>query len=456
MTRTQAEDRYSCYIDGLDCPDCASKIENQISRLPGVKEARISVIDSRLDVKFEDDSGGPGEIEEAIKSLGYGLNRKGDHAGDVAPRFHLSTRTRWILTSLSGLFILTGLACKLLAFPDQFEKLSYLIAIVLSGPPIFKKGLLATWNRNLDMNFLMSVAVIGAISIGEWIEGTAVIFLFSLANLLESHTISKARKAIEALMDLTPKVANLRRNGTEVAVPVEEVEVGELVLVRPGEKIPVDGRIVTGTSNVDQSTITGESVPVMKSEGSQVFAGTINGRGFLEIEAEKKSEDTTLSRILHMVEEAQVQKAPAQRSVDRFSLVYTPIVVIAAIAVAVVPPLVFNLQLDVWLYRALVLLVVACPCALVISTPVTIISGLTSAARQGILIKGGAFLELTSQLKVIAFDKTGTVTYGRPEVVGVQCYNAATTELDILRLAASLELRSEHPLAEAILKTGSK
>jgi Cd2+/Zn2+-exporting ATPase len=452
MIQTKAEDRYSCYIDGLDCPDCASKLENQISRLHGVKEARISVIDSRLDVKFEDDSGEPGEIEKAIKSLGYGLNRREDHTGGAAQGLSLSTRTRWILTSLSGLFILTGLSCKLLAFPDQLEKLSYLIAIILSGPPIFKKGLLAIWNRNLDMNFLMSVAVIGAISIGEWIEGTAVIFLFSLANLLESHTISKARKAIEALMDLTPKVANLRRNDSEVAVPVEEVEVGELVLVKPGERIPVDGRIVIGTSNVDQSTITGESVPVMKSEGSQVFAGTINGRGFLEIEAEKKSEDTTLSRILHMVEEAQVQKAPAQRSIERFSLVYTPIVVIAAVAVVVVPPLVFNLPFDVWLYRALVLLVVACPCALVISTPVTIISGLTSAARQGILIKGGAFLELTSQLRAIAFDKTGTVTHGRPEVVGVHRYNAATTELDILRLAASLEVRSEHPLAEAILK----
>jgi Cd2+/Zn2+-exporting ATPase len=456
MTEEQAEGRnYSCYIEDLDCPDCASKIERQIAAIHGVKRVRISVINSRLDVVFENNLSGPDEVEQAIKSLGYGFNSRGADTGKIRPLPVPSTKSKWLLTGLSGLIILAGVFVNLTDIPDLFANILYLAAILLSGPPIFKKGLLAIRNRSLDMNFLMSVAVIGAIAIDEFIEGAAVMFLFSLANLLESFTISKARKAIESLMDLSPKQATVKRNGTETKVPVEELGIGETVFVKPGEGIPVDGRIVSGTSNVDQSPITGESIPVSKSVGNHVYAGTINKQGFLEIIVEKEADDSTLSRILHMVEEAQVQKAPAQRAIDRFSRIYTPLVVLAAIVTAVLPPLVFAQPFDVWFYRALVLLVVACPCALVISTPISIISGLTSAARQGILIKGGAFLELMGQIDAVAFDKTGTVTHGRPEVTGIHRFDGNISERDLLKILANLESRSEHPLAEAILKKAS-
>ncbi len=443
---------YSCYIRDLDCPDCASKLEGKISGMTGVRQARISVVSKRLDVTFDDDAGRPEDIRKTLKSLGYDVDDKESIPEKAGSRAEHSTRTRWLLTALSGLSILAGITAKLLAISPAVPIVFFSLSIILSGPPTFMKGILAIRSRSLDMNFLMTVAVIGAVLIGEWIEGAAVVFLFSLANLLESFTISRARKAIESLMELTPRAAIVRREGVEVKVPVEEIRIGELVLVKPGERIPVDGSIMSGTSNVDQSPITGESMPVRKVSGSLVFAGTINGSGFLEITTDKKSEDTTLSRILHMVEEAQVQKAPTQRFIDRFSRIYTPMVVLAAVALACLPPLLLGLPFDVWFYRALVLLVIACPCALVISTPVTIISGLASAARQGILIKGGAFLEQTASLKAIAFDKTGTITFGRPEVTGIHRFNQTLSERDLLQIAANLEAHSEHPLAEAILR----
>ncbi len=470
MTGKPAESKvYSRFINGLDCPDCASKIEDRVSRIDGVAEAHISIVNSRLDVRFEELADSASEVERVLSSLGYGAGDSDIRGGKARPWDGASSRLRWLLTVVSGLFILLGaVGSRIFGLPDyfslpegaagavpgfqvSFSTLFYLISVLLSGPPTFRKGILAIRNRNLDMNFLMTVAVVGAIAIGEWIEGAAVVFLFSLANLLESFTMSKARNAIESLMDLSPKMATVKRDGKEIKVPVEDVNVNELVLVKPGGRIPVDGSIRTGRSNVDQSTITGESTPVPKEEGSPVFAGTINGQGFLEVVVEKKSEDTTLSRILHMVEEAQVQRAPAQRFIDRFSRFYTPLVVAGAVAVALVPTLLFQLPFDVWFYRALVLLLVACPCALVISTPVTIISGLASAARQGILIKGGAFLEEASRLNAIAFDKTGTITHGRHAVTGVYRYGESS-ELEILQLAATIETLSEHPLARAILE----
>jgi Cd2+/Zn2+-exporting ATPase len=451
--RTEAEDRYSCFIKDLDCPDCASKLENQISRIEGIRRVRISVVNSRLDVIFDGDSrAGRDEVIRTLNALGYGIAETGSSAVRAAEQSDTSARTRWLLTGLSGAMILAGVAGKVLRGPGALTILALLSSILLAGPPIFRKGILAIRNRSLDMNFLMTVAVIGAVAIGEWIEAAAVVFLFSLANLLESYTIGRARKAIESLVDLTPRVANILRNGREIKIPAHEVRVGEQVRVRPGERIPVDGQIVSGTSSVDQSPITGESVPVRKDVGNPVFAGTINGRGFLEIIVEKESEDTTLSRILHMVEEAQVQKAPAQRTIDRFSRIYTPFVVIGAIAVATLPPLALGQPFHDWFYRSLVLLVIACPCALVISTPVTIISGLTAAARRGILIKGGIFLERIGDLTAIAFDKTGTVTFGRPQVTGIHRFDEKIWDRDLLQLAADCEARSEHPLAEAILR----
>jgi Cd2+/Zn2+-exporting ATPase len=446
--------RYSCFIRDLDCPDCASKLEGQISRIDGVRRARISLVDSRLDVFFDGD--GRAHRDEVIRlldSLGYGVTeREGAAGGRPAREDEGPGRTRVILTGLAGLMVLAGAAGRLLDLPDPLPILAWLAAILLAGPPTFRKGILSLRSRSLDMNFLMTVAVAGAVGIGEWAEGAAVVFLFSLANLLESYTMRRARRAIRSLVDLSPRTASVLRDGREVKVPVAEVAVGERVRVRPGGRIPVDGRIVSGVSSVDQSPITGESVPVRGEPGDPVYAGTINGRGALEIAVEKEAEDTTLSRILHMVEEAQVQRAPAQRAIDRFSRVYTPSVVLGAVVLAAAPPLLAGLPFDVWFYRALVLLVVACPCALVISTPVTIISGLATAARRGILIKGGVFLERLGRLDAIALDKTGTITFGHPEVAGVHRYDPSIRERDLLQLAADCEARSEHPLAEAILR----
>ena len=330
------------------------------------------------------------------------------------------------------------------------EKVFFLPAMLAGGAPIFRKAWLALRRRHLDMNALMTIAVVGAIFLGEWDEAATVIFLFALAEALEDYSVDRARHAIRSLMELAPLAATVRRNGKDVRVPVEEVEVGERVIVRPGEKIPVDGRVVVGTSSVNEAPITGEAMPVPKEPGDDVFAGTINQQGALEIQVTRHAEDSTLARIIHMVEEAQSQKAPSQRFVDHFAHYYTPSVIAGAVLIASLPPLFLGQPFAVWFYRALVLLVIACPCALVISTPVAIVSGLARAARSGVLIKGGVHLENASRLRVIALDKTGTLTLGQPFVTDIIPLNGHSPA-DVLRIAAALEARSEHPLAEAVV-----
>jgi len=449
--------RYSCFINDVDCPDCAAKIEARVKRIRGVKGAHLSAINSRLEVTFDEETAGPEEVKRVVRALGYGIeSRARPEALSPRPK-DPAFRSRWVLTCLSGLFVLSGIVIQSLWNIEPLSMSLYLAATLLVGLPIFRKGLLSLRNLSLDMNFLMTVAVFGAIAIGQWIEAASVAFLFSLANLLESFATGRARRAIESLMDLSPKTALVRRDGREVDVPVEEVGLEEHLLVKPGERIPLDGSIVSGSSSVDQSAITGESIPVEKGVTDIVFAGTINGRGFLEISVEKRYRDTTLSHILHMVEEAQIRKAPTHLAIDRFSRIYTPLVVAAAVCLAVVPILVIHLPFDVWFYRALVLLVIACPCAFVISTPVTIVSGLTSAARSGILIKGGRSLEEVGRLNTVAFDKTGTITYGRPEVSEIITFdNRMKGDMELLQLAADLEMRSEHPFSEAILRKASQ
>lgn len=317
--------------------------------------------------------------------------------------------------------------------------------------PIAPKALQSALRLNPDMNLLMTVAVLGAAAIGQWHEAATVIFLFALAETLEDFSLDRARAAIRKLLDIAPKEALVKRNGHAVGVPVEAVEVGEVIVTRPGEKFPLDGEVVAGSSAVNQAPITGESLPVEKSVGDTVFAGSLNGHGALEVKVTRLIQDTTLARIIRMVEEAQEQRAPSQRFVDRFARYYTPAVLIGAVLVMSLPPLLFAQPFGVWFYRALVMLVIACPCALVISTPVAVVSGLASAARQGVLIKGGIYLEQAGNLKVIAFDKTGTLTKGTPEVTDVIPLNDHTST-HLLRVAAALESRSEHPLAQAVLR----
>ena len=300
------------------------------------------------------------------------------------------------------------------------------------------------------MNFLMSVAVIGAFVLGEFEEGAMVIFLFAVANLLEAHSVDRSTRAIRNLMETSPETAQVRRDGVEYEIGLEDIQVGDVVLVRPGKRIPVDGVVDEGRSAVDESSITGESRPVRKESGSEVYAGAINISGLLVLRALRMASDSTIARLNRLVEEAREQKAPIEQFVDTFSRYYTPLVVAGAVLVAALPPVVFAEAWEPWFYRSLVLLVIACPCALVISTPVTMVSGLTRAARSGVLLKGSAFLEAVSRVKVFAFDKTGTITQANPSVLEVVTLTSGS-DTDLLRIAASVEAHVQHPIAAAIV-----
>ncbi len=329
----------------------------------------------------------------------------------------------------------------------------YLGAVIAGGWFIFPKAFAAARRLRPDMNLLMTVAVIGAMWIGEWLEASAVVFLFSLALLLESWSVGQARQAISRLMDLTPLTARFfssAEGGLEER-PVDDVPVGATVVVRPGEKVPLDGVITRGETSVNQAPITGESTPVFKRAGDEVYAGTINGDGAIEFRSTKPAADTTLARIIHMVEEAQSRRAPTEQWVEKFARIYTPAMMALALAIAVVPPVAFGASWVRWVYEGLVILVIACPCALAISTPVSIVAGLTAAARNGVLIKGGAYLEAPARLRGIAFDKTGTLTRGEPSVERIVPLNGHSTE-NLLGYAAALEIHSTHPLARAVLQ----
>ncbi|MGE5673321.1 MAG: heavy metal translocating P-type ATPase, partial [Mycobacterium leprae] len=294
------------------------------------------------------------------------------------------------------------------------------------------------------------IAVAGAAAIGQWSEGAVVAFLFGLSETLEGYTMERARRSIRALMDLAPRIARVRRpDGAVAELPVDEVQVGDLLLVRPGEKIAMDGAILSGSSSINQAAITGESVPVDRGPGAEVFAGTLNGEGALEVQVTRRVTDTTLAKIIHLVEEAQAQRAPSQTFVDRFARVYTPTIMVLAAIIVLLPPLLLGAAWGPWIYRGLALLVVGCPCALVVSTPVTLLSAIANGARHGVLVKGGAYLEQAAAIRAIAFDKTGTLTAGRPVVTDLQPLDGRTPE-ELVALAAAVEAESEHPLARAI------
>ncbi len=329
-------------------------------------------------------------------------------------------------------------------------------AMVVGGWRIFFKAWKSLLLGSLDMNVLMSVAVLGALAIGKWDEGAAVIVLFAVSLMLESYNVTRSRRAVQALMKLAPEQAVvIDEGGGERVVAASGVIPGEIIVIRPGERIPLDGIVHEGVSTVDEAPITGESIPAVKTEGRPVFAGSINQRGRLTVEVSRRFQDTTLARITHMIEEAQHQRAPVQNAVDRFAALYTPTMLLLAAVVAILPPVLLDQPFATWLYRALVLLVIACPCALVISTPVTIVSALTHAARHGVLIKGGKHLETLSAVSAIAFDKTGTLTEGKPRVTDVVPMNSLSRD-QVLTLMAAIEYHSEHHLASAVLAEASR
>lgn len=324
------------------------------------------------------------------------------------------------------------------------------IAIISGAWFIFPKAIKAITHLSLDMNILMSVAVIGAACINQWQEAATVVFLFSLSELLESLSVTRARRAIQSLLELSPDTALIKDGNEFKEVAVEEIKIGGIIVVKSGTRIALDGEIIKGSSTVNQAPITGESMPVEKKTGDTVFAGTINNEGSLEVKVTKIYSETTLSRIIHLVEEAQSQKAPTQQFIDKFARYYTPTVFVMALLIWFVPPLMLDMDWSTWTYRALVLLVIACPCALVISTPVSIVSGLTAMAKRGVLIKGGAYLEAIGKLKALAVDKTGTITEGKPKVIQVIPFSSKPIN-EILSIAAAIDIHSEHPLAQAVM-----
>lgn len=440
----------------MDCPSCAATIGSALKQLEGVHDVQVDVVGGRVRVDYAEGKIARGDFTGAVRRVGYRVE-DGDarpKGEESAPPSFWQRRGRLVMTLASGVALGLALLVGQLGAPRPIAVAFLVLSTIAGGWYVVPRGLRAALNRALDMNFLMSVAAGGAWIISEQTEAAATLFLFSIAELLEAYSMDRARNAIKALMDLSPAEAIVIRHGQELRVPATDIEVGETVVVRPGEKIPVDGEVTTGRSSVNQAPITGESMPVDKEPGATVFAGSLNCQGALQVRSTKQVSDTTLARIIHAVEEAQASRAPSQTFVDRFARIYTPAVVLVAILVAVLPPLAGFGDWGTWVYRALAMLVVACPCALVISTPVSIVSGLAGAARAGILIKGGAHLEHAGAITTVCFDKTGTLTMGRPAVTDLVALNGRA-ESSVLRLALGVERHSEHPLARAILEHGA-
>ena len=443
------------HVDPARCRECSEVLERTLAQLPGVVAVEANVPGGTVTVEYEPESPlTPAEIEQTVRSLGVrvisGVVEARKRAGAL---FRLwAANHELVLATISLLFLVAGLIVEhATTLPRGAAVALYAISIVaggyegaLSAIPMLRRGV-------LDIDFLMIVSALGAAYIGHWAEGATLLFLFSLSGALETFAMDRTRHAIEKLMELRPKEATVRRDGQEVRVPVEALRVGEEVIVRPGEAIPIDGVVVEGISAVDQSPITGESVPVTKQPGDPVFAGTINAEGSLVIRVTKRAEDSTLAKIIQLVEEAQSERAPMQRLIDTYSQPYATAVVLGVLAYIGLGTWVWRWPFHEVFYRAMTLLVVASPCALVISTPASILSAIAAGARNGVLFKGGAHLENMARIRVVAFDKTGTLTYGKPQVVRVVPAPGFSEE-DVLYIAASVERRSEHPLAQAIVE----
>lgn len=454
-------------IGGMDCAEEISILKREIGPLVGGDDKlSFDLLNAKMTVQKED-TVSDDAIIKAVARTGMSASvwsKEGNHAPENNSLW--GAHGRQIMTGVSGTALGLGFLTHATMHgvrdalssasegPHIFPSVSlglYLVAAVSGGWFVFPKSLYSLRSMRPDMNLLMAIAVGGAILIGEYFEAATVAFLFAVALLLESWSVGRARRAIAALMELAPQTAHCVEGGSVIDKPISDVAVGTRIQVKPGERIPLDGKIVKGYTSVNQAPITGESMPVSKQPDDEVYAGSINESGAIEFESSKAANDTTLSRIIHMVEEAQSRRAPSEQWVEQFARYYTPAMMLFALLVVVLPPLLFGQLWAVWFYKGLVLLVIACPCALVISTPVSIVAGLSSAARAGILIKGGTYLEAPSILRVIAMDKTGTLTKGQPEVQRLVPLNGHN-ERELLERAAALEAHSEHPLARAILK----
>jgi Cd2+/Zn2+-exporting ATPase len=447
-------------VAGLTCVDCAARVQAAVNQVEGVSDCQVDHAAGTLTVWSDRPDLPEDHVAAAVSAAGYRLVRDRRREDTVVVGFvrFLFFKTETTLTTVSGLLTLLGLALVVAGAPPWSRTSLFAAAILVGGYPVARHAFQELWrSRSLGINTLMVIAVVGAMIIGEWAEAAVVVVLFSLGEALEGFAAERARGALDRLLDLAPPVAlRMLPTGETQEVPVEQLAAGDRVLVRPGDRVSVDGVVLAGQSAVDESAITGESMPVEKAPGESVFAGTINTHGALEVEVTRLAADNTLSRMVALVQEAQSRQAPVQRFIDRFARTYTPAVAVVAALVAAVPPLLFGQPFwgeQGWLMRALQMLVIACPCALVISTPVSLVSAMTNAASHGVLIKGGRTLEALSRVGAFAFDKTGTLTAGRPVVTDQidVCTCGECGEDCGLEHAAALEAQSAHPLAQALL-----
>ncbi|QNK89120.1 cadmium-translocating P-type ATPase [Sporosarcina sp. resist] len=431
------------FIEGMDCGSCALTIENHLNNIPSVKHVQVNFSTGKMKIEHVNST------EEIIKEV----SKAGFKASLITTNKQTPSSTRSSNQNgaviFSGILIALGFIGSYMGISPYLTITMYAVAMIISGYKPVKSAYYAIRSRSLDMNVLMSAAAIGAAFLGEWLEGATVVWLFALGLNLQNRAIEKTRKSIRGLMELTPPEAWVKVGNELIKKPVEEISINDVIVVKPGDRIPLDGDVIEGESSVNQAAITGESIPVDKEKGSFVYAGSINEHGSLSVRVTKLIEDTTISKIIHLVEEAQEKKAPTEAFIDKFARIYTPVVFILALLVMIVPPLLGFGTWDEWIYKGLTLLVIACPCALVISTPVAIVSALGNAAKNGVLIKGGTFLENAGTINAIAFDKTGTLTEGKPKVTDVVVFN--DSEENMLSIARTLEEYSTHPIAKTIV-----
>ncbi|WP_042144388.1 heavy metal translocating P-type ATPase [Paucisalibacillus sp. EB02] len=434
-------------LQGLSCTNCAAKFEKNVREITSVEDVQLNFGAAKLTVQ------GAATIDELEEAGAFdGIKVYPDNRREPEKKQSFWKKRENITTIISLFFTVVGYVLYFMLDESHPATVgAFISAILIGGYSLFKVGMKNLLKLQFDMKTLMTIAIIGAAIIGEWAEGAVVVFLFALSEALESYSMEKARQSIKSLMDIAPKKATIRRGSATMEIDVEDVRIGDILIIKPGQKIAMDGEVVKGQSSINQAAITGESIPVHKTAGDEVFAGTINEEGSLEVRVTKRVEDTTIAKIIHLVEEAQAEKAPSQQFVDRFAKYYTPAIMIIAFLVAVIPPLLFGGSWSEWVYSGLAVLVVGCPCALVVSTPVAIVTAIGNAARNGVLIKGGIHLEETGRLNAIAFDKTGTLTEGKPEVTDIVLLTDKS-ESEILSIAQSIEQFSQHPLASAITR----
>jgi len=447
---------YQSYrVEGFTCANCAGKFERNVKEIEGVHDAKVNFGASKISVAGEvsiaqlEHAGSFESLkiipDEPIRS------RSTANVSTVQQQEKPSFWQTYHMLLYSVLLIVLGyVSYGINGESNLITILLFLAATLISGIKLLRIGLKNLLRLDFDMRTLMTVAVIGGGIIGEWAEVAVVVILFAVSEALERYSMDRARQSIRQLMDIAPKEALIRRGNQELTVAVEEIEIGDVMLVKPGQKIAMDGVVIAGQSAVNQAAITGESLPAAKAAGDEVFAGTLNGEGWIEVKITKRVEDTTIARIIHLVEDAQAERAPAQAFIDKFAKVYTPAIMAVAALVAILPPLLLDGSWSTWVYQGLAVLVVGCPCALVISTPISIVSAIGNAAKQGVLIKGGIYLEEMGAVKAVAFDKTGTLTKGVPSVTEYEVFEEADAD-QLLAIIAALEHRSQHPLASAII-----